>query len=93
VTEATQHQPEEGPLPRTREAVDWWLNNWGARKLWTEKGSLPLVAWQRTHDMAVIIVFYASVLHYMMNNTIGNGVTRVKGQIHIPYEIRRTPIY
>ncbi len=29
MTEPVQQQPEKGPLPRTREAVDWWLTKWG----------------------------------------------------------------
>ena len=29
MTQEMQHEEERGPLPRTREVVDWWLKKWG----------------------------------------------------------------
>ena len=40
MTEPAQHQTEEGPLPRTREAVDWWLDKWLAEGLIANKEPL-----------------------------------------------------
>ena len=40
MTEPAQNQPEEGPLPCTPEAVDWWLSHWGRQEVVT--GNKPL---------------------------------------------------
>lgn len=41
MTQETQQEEEHGPLPRTREAVDWWLKKWGRQAV--IDGQEPLV--------------------------------------------------
>lgn len=38
--DVAQHPEEPGPLPRTREAVDWWLRKWGRDTV--VEGKVPL---------------------------------------------------
>lgn len=93
MTESSQQHLKDDPLPRSREAVDWWLEKWGRQEVVMGNQPLTLVAWRCAHYMAVLFVFNASIPHNMVNNTIGNGVARVKGQVHISYGISRTPVY
>jgi len=45
-------QPEEkGPLPRTREAVDWWLNKWGRHAVVDDKEPL---SWEDVQKLVAV---------------------------------------